>query len=188
VLHLDKVFKNINFTEQEFPKGEYDNCTFIDCIFTAVDMANMSFLECTFDTCDLSNAMIKTTIFNTITFYKCKLVGLNFSVCNPFLFSITVEEGSLQFASFYNLAMKHSQFTNVNLQSVDFTQADASQSVFNNCDLKAAIFEHTNLTKADFTTAKNYSIDPEQNILKNAKFSRNGLSGLLTKHKIIIRD
>jgi hypothetical protein len=49
-----------------------------------------------------------------------------------------------------------------------------------------AIFSQTNLEKADFTTAFNYQIDPEQNRMKKARFSPEGIAGLLVKYKIVI--
>jgi len=42
------------------------------------------------------------------------------------------------------------------------------------------------LEKADFREATNYFIDPEKNRIKKAKFSLNGLPGLLIPYDIII--
>jgi fluoroquinolone resistance protein len=49
-----------------------------------------------------------------------------------------------------------------------------------------ATFDHTILEIADFRSAFNYTIDPEINKLKGAKFSTLGLSGLLAKYNIEI--
>jgi hypothetical protein len=49
-----------------------------------------------------------------------------------------------------------------------------------------ARFEESNLERADFRTASHYSIDPEMNKLKGAKFSLLGIPGLLDKYGIII--
>jgi len=40
------------------------------------------------------------------------------------------------------------------------------------------------LKRADFRTSYNYSIDPENNNLKQAKFSAAGIIGLLDKYDI----
>jgi len=69
---------------------------------------------------------------------------------------------------------------------VDFTETDLSMAVFKNSDLLNTSFMRTNLEKADFRSAFNYSIDPELNKIKKAKFSAEGLSGLLTKYNIDI--
>jgi uncharacterized protein YjbI with pentapeptide repeats len=58
--------------------------------------------------------------------------------------------------------------------------------VFDNCDFRGAIFDHTNIEKADLRTSYNYSIDPEINRIKKAKFSILGVSGLLNKYDIEI--
>jgi len=63
-----------------------------------------------------------------------------------------------------------------------------SSGVFDNCDLSMAVFENTNLEKADFTTSYNYDIDPEKNRMKKAKFSQNGLHGLLLKYDLVVRN
>jgi uncharacterized protein YjbI with pentapeptide repeats len=69
---------------------------------------------------------------------------------------------------------------------VDFTAADLSQAVFDACDLADALFDRTVLEKADLRGALHYSIDPETNRVKKARFSPEGLRGLLGKYDIII--
>jgi uncharacterized protein YjbI with pentapeptide repeats len=56
--------------------------------------------------------------------------------------------------------------------------------IFENCDLAGAIFENTILERADFRTARNFSLDPEINQIKKAKFSLADLPGLLLKYDI----
>jgi uncharacterized protein YjbI with pentapeptide repeats len=78
------------------------------------------------------------------------------------------------------------RFKKCSLQEVDFTEADLSALVFDQCDLAGAIFESTVLEKADFRTAYNYSMDPEKNRLKKARFSLSGVAGLLNKYEILL--
>ncbi|MGK0413736.1 MAG: hypothetical protein ACJA1B_001944, partial [Polaribacter sp.] len=80
----------------------------------------------------------------------------------------------------------NTKFKNCNLEEIDFTETNLTNGVFDNCNLKGAIFDQTNLEKSDFRTASNFNINPQQNRLKNAKFSRNTIDGLLVNHKIII--
>ena len=63
---------------------------------------------------------------------------------------------------------------------------DLTGCVFNNCDLTKATFENTIIEKADFRTSFNYSINPEINRIKKAKFSLSGIAGLLDKYDIEI--
>jgi fluoroquinolone resistance protein len=72
------------------------------------------------------------------------------------------------------------------LHEIDFTETNLSAAVFDHSDLSGSIFDGTKLEKADFRTAYNYSIDPERNRLKKAKFSLSGAAGLLDKHDIQI--
>ena len=129
---------------------------------------------------------VKNTSFKTVKFSNCKLLGLNFSDCNVFLFSVGFEYCLLNLSSFYKLKLKGTKFRNCNLQEVDFTETDLTNAAFDNCDLERAIFERTILEKADFRTAYHYSIDPTVNRIKKARFSGNGLAGLLDKFNIVI--
>ena len=78
------------------------------------------------------------------------------------------------------------KFDKCSLKETDFTEVNLSASVFSDCDLTGAIFSNTILEKVDFRTANNYSIDPEFNKLKKAKFSAFNLDGLLYKYQLDI--
>ncbi len=78
------------------------------------------------------------------------------------------------------------RFTECKLDEVDFTESDLTNSIFKNCDLTRTIFSNTNLEGSDFRTAENYSIDPEGNRITRAKFSKEGVIGLLDKYNIKI--
>ncbi len=79
------------------------------------------------------------------------------------------------------------RFTNCSLEEVDFTQADLSAANFDECNLALAVFYQTNLEKADFRSSFGYIIDPEENRVKKAKFSLNGIPGLLAKYQLTIQ-
>jgi hypothetical protein len=49
-----------------------------------------------------------------------------------------------------------------------------------------SVFQQSVIEKVDFRTANNYGIDLELNKVKGAKFSTNGIAGLLHKYKIVI--
>jgi len=86
------------------------------------------------------------------------------------------------------MKLKKLIFKNCNLTEVDFTEADLSAALFDHCDLAKALFENTILEKADFRTSYNYSIDPEMNKIKKARFSTPGIAGLLDKYDIDIEQ
>jgi fluoroquinolone resistance protein len=82
--------------------------------------------------------------------------------------------------------MTKTHFINSSLKNVDFSECDLTKSVFSTADLTNGIFYNTILKDVDFLTAYNYIIDPELNTIKKAKFSVNGISGLLNKYDILI--
>jgi len=92
----------------------------------------------------------------------------------------------LDLSSFNKLKLKKTRFKNSKIIEVDFTETDLSDSSFINCDLQRTIFKITNLERVDFCTSYNYSIDPDLNRIKKAKFSLPGLAGLLDKYDIEI--
>jgi len=185
-LYENKLFERIDYTTNSLDKGEYENCRFLNCNFYNGDLSHITFRECLFDGCDFSLAILKNTAINDIKFINCKLLGVLFDDCNPFLLSVDFENCLLKLAVFYKLKLKKTRFKNCNLQEADFTEADLSSSVLDDCDLQRAIFHKTNLEKADFRSSFHYSIDPENNRIKKAKFSRAGVLGLLDKYSIEI--
>ncbi|MDF1868178.1 MAG: pentapeptide repeat-containing protein [Saprospiraceae bacterium] len=180
----EEEFKGQNFSEHPLIKGDYEVCTFINCVFSNADLSGINFNECVFKDCDLSLANISKTAFRTVDFKNCKLLGLHFEACNEFLFAVSFESCLLNLSSFYEWNMKGTYFKDCHLHEVDFTQSDLSNSIFKNCDLTGAIFENTNLEKTDFRGSFNFSIDPELNRIKKAKFASETLIGLLNKYDI----
>lgn len=181
-----KLFDRTDFVSSSLPKDVYENCQFSNCNFYQADLLNITFRECTFNSCDFSLSNLKNTGLNDIHFVGCKLVGVQFEECNPFLLSLDFENCLLKLAVFYKIKLKKIRFKNCNLQEVDFTEADLSGAVFDNCDLERAIFHKTNLQNSDFRTSVHYSLDPEMNRVTKARFSRLGIAGLLDKYKIEI--
>ena len=114
------------------------------------------------------------------------MLGLRFDTCNEFGLSFSFERCQLNHSSFYKTKIKKTIFKNSQLREADFAKCDLTSSVFENCDLARASFENTNVEKADFRTSFNYSIDPEINRIKKARFSILGVSGLLDKYDIEI--
>ena len=180
------LFERVDYTVNNLPRGVYEYCRFVNCNFYGGDISHSTFRECVFDSCDFSLAKMKNTALNDIHFIGCKLLGVQFEECNQFLLSLDFESCVLKLAVFFKLKLKKTRFTNCNLQETDFTEADLTACSFDNCDMQRAIFQKTILEKADFRTSFNYSIDPEQNRITKARFSRMGVMGLLDKYRIEI--
>lgn len=186
VYREDETFAKEDFVTKSLLQGEYDNCTFNGCNFSNADLAGFQFTGCTFRNCDLTMANIHKTSFQNCRFKTCKLLGLHFEQCHALLFSVDFEECILDLSCFYKMKLKKTRFENSNLREVDFTESDLTEAVFDRCDLALATFDRTILEKADFREAFNYSLDPENNRIKKAKFSLSGIPGLLGKYDIVI--
>jgi len=182
----DALFERQDYIVNALPKGEYENCNFNGCNFASADIIGIVFTDCTFTDCNFSMANTKGAAFKEVSFNNCKMTGINFSVCEPFLLAMTFNGCQLNLASFYNLKLKSTRFTKCILHEADMVQTDFSGASFTDSDLRGAIFENTILEKADFRSAINYTIDPEANRIKKAKFSLQGLPGLLHKYSIDI--
>ena len=182
----NQTFDKINFTASPLPKGEYELCVFNSCDFSNTDLADIKFIDCEFHHCNLSLAGLTKTALREVKFIDCKMLGLLFYNCNDYGFAIRFDGCNLNHCSFYQRKIKKSVFANSKLNEADFTECDLTGAVFDQCDLLNAKFENTLLEKADFRTSFNYSIDPDQNYIKKAKFSLSGITGLLDKYDIDI--
>lgn len=181
-----ETIKNADYSNQSLEKMEYEVCIFKNCNFSNCSLKGSRFIETQFIDCNLSNADISGVSFQDVKFKACKMLGLHFDQCKPFGFSVHFESCQLNHSVFYQLKVGQSAFVDCQLQGVDFTEADLSNVHLTNCDLLNAIFENTNLEKADFAQSFNYSINPEINKIKGAKFSLPEVIGLLDKYEIRI--
>ncbi len=182
----DQTFEKIDFTEQPLPGGEYDNCTFLNCDLSGANLSGVHFSECEFRGCNLSLAKLAKTALRDVKFYDCKLQGLHFYTCSELMFTVAFQNCNLEYCSFFKLTLKSTTFRNCSLREADFSQSNLSSSSFDNCDLSLATFDQTNLEKCDFRTAVNFTINPENNRLKKAKLSADGLTGLVQHLGIVV--
>ena len=126
------------------------------------------------------------TAFREVIFKDCKMFGLSFSDCNEFGLDFSFENCALNNSSFYKTDIRKTSFKNCQLIEVDFEQSDLSQSILADCDCRGAIFMRTSLIKTDFRSSFNYTINPEKNKLKKARFSLAEITGLLQEYDITI--
>ena len=175
-----------NFLELPLQKGTYEGCTFDQCIFNSADVAGIQFIDCSFENCDLSLANLKRTAFRDVKFKGCKMQGLHFDDCDHFLFDAGFDNCNLNHSTFYKVPMKKVVFKKCTCKEVDWSGADLTGAILEQTDLHLSKFDQTILEKADMSTAYHFSIDPERNKIKKAKFSIEGLPGLLEKYDLNI--
>ncbi len=179
-------FEKNNYKNNPLPKGEYECCQFLSCDFSNGDLSSCKFTDCEFTECNFSLAKLSNVVFRDAIFKDCKMLGLQFKSCNQFGLSFSFENCILNHCTFHKTKIIKTHFKNSQLHEVDFTECDLTNSSFDNCDLLRATFYNTIIEKTDFRTSYNYAIDPEINRVKKAKFSIDGICGLLGKYDIII--
>ena len=185
-LHEQKSFESIDYSEKAVTDSEFYKCDFIKCDFTKCDLSDIDFIDCNFKECNFTLCIMKNSGFKDIKFNNCKIIGIDFSVCNNFLFTVSFNDCHLDYSTFHSKKMRKTEFINCTLKQVDFTKVDLTASVFSYCDLSNAIFNQTILEKVDFRTAVNYTLEPDNNKIKKARFSLKGLPGLLSTYDIDI--
>lgn len=182
----DQLFENTDFTQTPLALGEYENCIFKNCHFAQCDLSKQIFQDCQWLGCNLSMAKLYRCTLSESLFKDCKMLGLHFDTCNPYGLSFSFEGCQLNHSSFYQVQAPKTRFKNCQLIEVDFIQSDFRDALFEHCDLSGSTFDGTILEKADFRTAFNFSIHPEKNRLKKARFSTQGLAGLLDHYDLKI--
>ncbi|MBS1530137.1 MAG: pentapeptide repeat-containing protein [Bacteroidetes bacterium] len=180
----DQTFTKISAADPVFASRQFEYCKFVSCDLSGADLSNILFIECVFDDCNLSLANMSGAGLQNIRFKNCKLSGVNFSRILDFLLEMHFEGCILDNAVFYKKKNKKAVFRDCSMIETDLTEADLSDCKFDNCNLHRATFDQTILKNADLSTSYNFTIDPDNNDIKKAKFSVHGLPGLLTKYDI----
>ncbi|RYY56537.1 MAG: pentapeptide repeat-containing protein [Chitinophagaceae bacterium] len=183
----EKKFEKEVYTAKPLAVGEYEDCEFRHCDFSNSSIAGSVFINCRFTDCNLMMCKTGGTALRDVKFSNCKLLGIRFENCDPFLLSVSFSKCILNLAGFFKMSLKKTAFTDCTLHETDFSGADLTQAVLANCDCHLAVFDRTNLTKADLRGAFNYQIDPTNNQVKKMKVSHDGLHGLLHRFDLDIR-
>ncbi len=186
ITHEGKTFTKIDYTEKTLRDREFCKCRFVGCVFLKSNLMGNNFEDCAFENCNFSMTKVKGSGFRNANFKECKIIGVDFSECNKYMFSFSFYKCHLDYSTFLGTKLMKTKFEKCSMKETDFSEANLSGSELLDCDLTGAIFSNTVLEKVDFRTANNYSIDPEFNRLKKAKFSAFNLEGLLYKHQLDI--
>ncbi|MCJ0741417.1 pentapeptide repeat-containing protein [Pedobacter montanisoli] len=165
---------------------QFENCIFSTIDFSEINLNHCAFVDCEFEYCNLSMLKFNGSILNNVTFKDSKLTGVDFSRTNETFFSVNFYNCLLDYAVFFKRKNKKGIFKGCSLIGADFTEADLSEAIFEGSNLDVAVFMQTNLSGADFRQAVNFVIDPEQNLVKKARFELWGLPGLLAKYGLKI--
>jgi uncharacterized protein YjbI with pentapeptide repeats len=184
--HEGVHYNDIIYEEDGVNFQEFEACVFNGCDFGACTFLAVTFIDCTFNDCNFVGTNINYVALRTVHFNGCNMAGVNFAMCDKLIFDVQFTKCSLDLAKFYTLKIKGTMFNNCSMVAVDLMSADLTGAELQGCDLHKAVFKNTIANKTNFTTATNYSIDPKQNKIKHATFSRDGIKGLLQHHQLNI--
>lgn len=186
LIHINKTFEKINFINKRVEGREFDGCHFKNCDFSGTAFVDCIFSDCEFTDCNLAMVKLPSSSLKTVDFQLSKLMGIRFDECQDFLFSVSFAGCMLDYSWFTNKKLQKTKFLNSSLKEVNFGNADLTKATFDGSNLAGAIFSATKLNEANFSNAINYQINPEQNSVKKAVFSTDGIAGLLTEYDIKI--
>jgi uncharacterized protein YjbI with pentapeptide repeats len=186
LIHIQKTFEREVYIDKKINNREFEDCIFKNCDLSNSDFSNNIFMDCEFIDCNLSMTNLVGTSLKMVRFKNCKLLGIQFNTCADFLFSVSFQDCVLDYSSFANKKIPKTKFHSCSMKEVSFIGTNLTNSVFENCNLDNAVFNDTQLAGVDFRSAFNYKIDPEFNPMKKAKFSTQGIVGLLDKYDIKI--
>lgn len=175
----DARFHGIDFSDLELRDYTFEDCVFERCSFREMALFGTSFRNCRFLNCQWILVKLNNTVLHDVEFKDSKLVGINFTDCNPFGFSPDFYDTVIDNCMFYHLNMKKRTMKNCKIFNTDFTETDFREADFSLSEFKETIIQACELGRADFRTARGYSIDPFTNKVKNAKFSFPGVCSFL---------
>jgi uncharacterized protein YjbI with pentapeptide repeats len=173
--YIENKFKDLDMSGEDIKASTFQDCNFNQCTFTEIIFRSCTFVHCVFENCDLSLMQIPNCTFGDVRFEKTKTIGVNWAQAH------WPEKSIWDPIEFNKCALSHSTFLGIDLGgfkmmrceavNVDFREANLSGADFTFTDLKDSLFLSTNLEGADLSYARNYQIDPSQNIILKAKFS-----------------
>ena len=132
---LDVEYNNLTYGEQDVNLKEFECCTFNTCDFSKCNFIGVVFIDCIFNDCVFSGAKINHVALRSVFFNRCKILDVNFAMCDKLIFEVHFKECVLDFSKFYTLRIKGTTFIDCSLVAVDFMNTDLTEVAFDNCDL-----------------------------------------------------
>lgn len=190
--YSDQVFNQLLLQGKQIFSCKFFDCQFRDCSFTESVFRKCKFVNSSFINCDASLIQVQESAFSFVSFKDAKVLGVNWAQADwsaPGLgLPIGFIRSRISYSTFIGLSLSGIKIIDCAAIEVDFREADLSQADFSGTDLSKSLFKDTNLTGADLSQARNYDIDPGQNVLRGAKFSMPEAISLLYSMDIEISD
>jgi uncharacterized protein YjbI with pentapeptide repeats len=186
----DRRFQGLGLEGVSLVGSEFHDCLFEACSFAESVFQGCRFVDCAFQECDLSLVQIPGSLFSVTRFGDSRVIGVDWTQADWSGVSlgkpIAFERCAISHSTFIGLSLPGIHIKECVAADVDFREADLSKADFTDSDLSESLFLNTNLSEADLSTAKNYHIAPEHNVLKGAKFSLPEAMSLLFNMDIVL--
>ena len=190
--YTGKTFKKLTLSHADIRSIEFTECRFIGCEFQEAIFRGCRFVDCEFRTCDLRMLDVTDSSFRDVRFEESQAIAIDWTGAAwgkaGLLNKIGFTRSVLNYSTFVGLSLPELNLIDCLARDVDFSEADISGAKLNKTDLERSRFWNTNLTGADLTGAFNYTIDPTNNTLKQARFSLPEAMSLLYNLDIELDD
>lgn len=183
----NQIFTQLKIEDMPKSPVEFFNCQFNNCNFERMNFSDYVFDRCIFNGSNLALANVTNAKLMNVVFNDCKVEGVRFDQCDPFILEVYFDRCLLRNCSFSDLNMKKCKFENSQILESDFYKTKLMEASFQGSVLSRTVFAECDLTKADFQEATDFIIDPTINRLKKAVFSSNELAGLLRHLDLVIK-
>lgn len=121
---------------------------------------------------------VDRSVFKNARFRDCRLMGINWTKASwgkreiaQLVKAVDFQGCMMNYSSFLGLNLQGVNFVGCTLLEVDFSEIDLRKADFSDSDLERAIFRNSDIREADFSKARNYTLSPQLNKIKGAKFS-----------------
>lgn len=162
------VLENLDLHDQILKDREYDGVTFSHVNFQQVDFSRTKFLECKFINCDLSNCRFTSATFRDCEFNYCKMIGIDWTLFTD-LSEVRIHHSEISYGNFTGRKLRHFHIEDSSARECEFGETDLTNSVLTATDFKGTTFRKANLTKCNFSGSSHLTLNPQDNILKDAK-------------------
>jgi fluoroquinolone resistance protein len=188
--YSEQVFQGVDLAGADLVSSVFYDCEFVGCSLVGTRLRDCRFVRCTFRQCDLSLLQVPGSVFSATRFEDSQAIGIDWTQADwratrlgrPLAFF----KCALNHSTFIGLSLHEIQIRDCVAVEVDFREADLSRANLAGTDLSGSLFANTNLMEADLRGARNYHIDPGQNVLKRARFSLPEALALLYSMDIVL--
>jgi fluoroquinolone resistance protein len=188
----DQTFQGLLMGGESLRDCLFTDCKFLKSRLADIDFESCSFHNCKFQSCDLSLMRVNNSSFVSTSFTDCKMIGINWTDAywpkGRLLATLHFEGCSINHSVLAGLILPRIRITQCVAWEVDFTEADLSEADCQSTDFAKSRFYNTNLSGANFSGATNYTIAPNYNKIKGAKFSLPEAMSLLYNLDIVLTD